>query len=203
MEIPSYRAKHDVVAPKVARNSGPSLSRPGSPAVHDSILPSQIDALAQRIHLAPSTLSNFLTQGGRLSFTADAGGAATALTNGASVAGLPMSPDGAPDFAKIEAAGGKVTGAIPPAGDSEITYIMDGHTTTYYAAEVDLGDGSKPKYVKGLVANSDGSSSPADNYKYLQAVLGIFANLPNSMVDARARAHENITGIGPRIDTTL
>lgn len=106
-----------------------------------------------------------------------------------------MTTYGAPDFAAIVAAGGKVTGAIPPDGGACVVYVGDHGNTTYYAAEVDLGDGSPPFFVKGGdmsgSASSDSPSASGDikaRTDQLKAFLDYISGLPNSLAAALAQS---------------
>ena len=122
-------------------------------------------------------------------------------SNSAAALGLPMTTYGAPDFAAIVAAGGKVTGAIPPDGGACVVYCGDRGTTTYYAAEVDRGDGSPPFFVKGGDMSGSASSDSLiasvgikDRTDQLKAFLDYISALPNSLAAARRQS------IGGRLD---
>lgn len=145
-------------------------------------------ALAAIFGVSVEHLNGFATQGGRLSLWWSSTGGAGASASVASL-GLPTSNNGAPDFSEIVANGGTVTGALPPAGYTSGTYVVNGTTTTVYAAQVDRGDGSAPVFVKGADIRSDSGSKQEERAATLQAVVQYLQQLPNNLQQARLQCY--------------
>lgn len=118
-----------------------------------------------------------------------AGTAAGTLPNPA-LAGVTFDEDGVPDFSAITKAGGTVTAAIPPGGNSVVTYSVDGRLTVQYAVEIDRGDGSPPFLLKGVSVNGKPVINGADragNADALACAAKMFADMPSSLAEVRAR----------------
>lgn len=159
-----------------------STKRTASPStVTASVIdntPSDIDQLAAALGVSTGKLSSLVTSGGSMNVTA--GGAAR-------LAGLPLAPDGTPDFDAIRAAGGTVKGAIPPDGLAKMTWVAGDRQTTYVAAEVTM-PGGQPTYVKSLNMQMPGGDSAAkDNQEQVRTALHYFQKLPDTYQDALQR----------------
>jgi hypothetical protein len=173
-----------------------AMSKGDAPSLSDVV------GLASSLGMSASRLGAFLNHGGRLSLSASASGEIAAQDATAeSLRGLPLGPSGAPDFERIIADGGTVTGALP-GGYASITGVDQFRQTTYYAAEVTTGDGSPARYVKGMVIDSDGKDSSAGSYVYLTNALRFLQDLPNNIEEARRRAFQDPdSGLRSSIDT--
>lgn len=101
--------------------------------------------------------------------------------------GVTFDKDGIPDFSAIIAAGGKVTGALAPDGQSVFSVGCDGRLTVQYAVEIDRGDGSAPVLLKGVNVTVDGSVDRAGRADALACAAKMFAAMPNSLEEVRAR----------------
>lgn len=117
------------------------------------------------------------------------------------LAGVPLDEFGTPDFEAITAAGGKVTGTMPPAGYAKMT-VLDGHRTITYSAEVEFPNGTKV-YVKGMAHGSDASGPAADTLASLTHAKAMLDDLPNSLEEALRRIDEYPSGLGHWIDMSL
>jgi hypothetical protein len=139
---------------------------------------SELDRLAARGGVPASPVRGFVENGGRISFV-----------RGAPLAGLPLTPDGAPDFEHIIAAGGKIEGALPDGCSSMTTVGIPGANSrqTVYAAQVTLVDGST-RYVKGgTMAQDKDDASETDTLRALRDLLDYIDSLPNDIAEARSR----------------
>ncbi|WP_328291217.1 hypothetical protein OG218_00350 [Kineococcus sp. NBC_00420] len=103
------------------------------------------------------------------------------------LAGVTFDQDGIPDFSAIVKAGGKVTGALPPDGQSVWTINFNGRRIVQYAVEIDRGDGSKPVLLKGVNVNCDSSVDRAGRQDALVDAAKMFAAMPNSLEEVRTR----------------
>ena len=137
---------------------------------------------------ARSAFTSFLRgQTSTAALWAVSGSAAAGTLPSPALAGVTFDQDGVPDFSAITKAGGKVTGALPPDGQSVWTINFNGRRIVQYAVEIDRGDGSKPVLLKGVNVNCDSSVSRAGRQDALADAAKIFADLPNSLEEVRAR----------------
>ncbi|PPK97317.1 hypothetical protein CLV92_104137 [Kineococcus xinjiangensis] len=157
-----------------------------------------VDGLVDALDTTPEVVLGFLAGTGRLSLTAAADGTVRAVEETPAELGFPLGPHGSPDAAGITAAGGRVTGAIPPDGVWEHTSqsLMQ---VTYYAAAIDLADGRGERFVRGAVVDGralPGGTRPAarDRIAALDAALATLRRLPRSSAEARTRAAESFFG---------
>ena len=151
----------------------------------------------------------YLAGAARLSLLAGPDGRVRAVEDSAAGMGVPVGPHGSPDAAGITAAGGRVTGAIPPDGAPEHTSVTS-LQVTYHAAEVDLGDGRGPRFLRGAVLDGrpllpGAPADPAAAAEVLEAALRTVRRLPRSTAECRARAREEFFGAhaGARFDADL
>jgi hypothetical protein len=140
-----------------------------------------VNALAGGFGTSLAAIRSFLSGGGSLSVSSTPQG----------LEGLPIGPDGAPDFDRIVAEGGTVKGAIPPEGYPKFTMVSQLGNTTWYAAEITLGDGSPPRFVKGGDNRSESSNGSAANLQMALQTLKYFNKLPNSLAEFLQRSNEN------------
>jgi hypothetical protein len=161
-----------------------------------------VASLAADMNVSTSALQRHLAQGGLLSFTAGSSGAVSLSSSSGALAGLPLDEWGTPDFDAIKAAGGTVTGTMPPNGGSKIIELCDGKRTVLYSAQIEL-PGGRTQYVKGMAHQSDGSGTVSSNLKNLSDALGLLKGLPNSMAEARNRIGEYNNGLRSTIDFAM
>jgi hypothetical protein len=117
-----------------------------------------ISHLGAELNLSAGALRTNLSDGGLLSFTADARGVVSPSGASGALRGLPLDDWGTPDFDAIKAAGGTVTGTIPPNGGSKLI-VLDGHRTVYYAAQIEFPDG-RTQFVRGWRTRPTGPPEP-------------------------------------------
>ena len=103
------------------------------------------------------------------------------------LAGVTFDEEGVPDFSAIVKAGGKVTAAIPPGGNSVVIWSVDGRRTVQYAVEIDRGDCSPPFLLKGVSVNGKPVIDRAGDADALACVAKMFADMPDSLAEVRAR----------------
>jgi hypothetical protein len=108
---------------------------------------------------------------------------------------------GTPDFEAIKAAGGTVTGTMPPNGGSKMI-VLDGNRTVLYSAQIEFPDGRR-QYVRGMAHQSDGSGTASSTFKSLSDALGFMKGLPGSMAEARSRIGEYNNGLRSTIDFAM
>ncbi|MDP9433977.1 MAG: hypothetical protein M3P93_01740 [Actinomycetota bacterium] len=106
--------------------------------------------------------------------------------------GLALAEDGTPDFDRIVAGGGKVTGALPPLGAATQLFNVDGRITVLYAAEVDRGDGSPPVFIKGADLRADGSATRGGRRDQVVAATRFLQQPPNNLSEARALCRDGL-----------
>lgn len=165
--------------PGAAARAGVSADKPVAPG------------LAAALGADANPLAAFEQNGGRLSLWRVTGAGFGASGGPASI-GLPMADDGAPDFDAITAAGGKVTGAIPPIGAAKMTYVDgSGKVTTVYAAQIDRGGGTPPMFIKGADLRSSGDSA-SGRQDQLSATVRFLQQLPDNLQQARAASPDGL-----------
>jgi hypothetical protein len=165
---------------------------PGEPGrAAASASSAEITKLASGWGVSASAMQSFLKNGGELSVS----------SNPSALSKLPIGKDGAPDFDAITASGGTVKGAIPPLGLPKVTIVDDRGQTTFYAAEIDKGDGSAPTYVKGANVRAGSSNKQSDNFEMAATALQYFTKLPNSMAEALRMSGENFFDANGKIST--
>lgn len=164
--------------------------------------PQDIASLAAELNISTSALNTHLSQGSLLSFTAGPSGAVSLASSSGALKGLPLDEWGTPDFDAIKAAGGTVTGTMPPNGGSKIIELCDGKRTVLYSAQIELADG-RSQYVKGMAHQSDDGSTVSSNFKSLSDAVGLLKGLPNSITEARSRIGEYNNGLRSTIDFAM
>jgi hypothetical protein len=170
-------------------------SQTGVPSARD------VASLANALNISTAALNTHLTKGGLLSFTAGPSGAVSPAGSSSALAGLPLDEWGTPDFDAIKAAGGTVTGTMPPNGGSKMI-VLDGNRTVLYSAQIEFPDG-RSQYVRGMAHQSDGSGTASTTFKSLSDALGFLRGLPGSMAEARNRIGEYNNGLRSTIDFAM
>lgn len=168
-------------------------------AVLDVVLPA-IDGA--ELNISTATLNTHLSKGGLLSFTASPSGTVSPASSSDALRGLPLDEWGTPDFDAIKAAGGTVTGTMPPNGGSKIIELCDGNRTVLYSAQIEFPDG-RSQYVRGMAHQSDGTGTAFSTFKSLSDALGFVRGLPGSMEEARQRIGEYNNGLRSTIDFAM
>ena len=184
------------VADRIA-SAGPHSTRRTSPPSA-----SDIGLLAVDLNISTASLRGHLTSGGLLSFTVDARGIMSPSGDASDLRGLPLDEWGTPDFDAIKAAGGTVTGTMPPNGGCKMIELCDGHRTVYYSAQIEFPDG-RTRYVRGMAHESDGSATASATFKSLPDALGFVRGLPGSMEEARQRIGEYNNGLRSTVDFAM
>lgn len=102
--------------------------------------------------------------------------------------GITFTAAGVPDFSAIVKAGGKVTGCLPPDGQSSVIWSISGvSTTVQYAVEIDKGDGSAPIYLKGVNVSTDAAATKAQRKDALVCAAKLMAQMPSTLDEVRTR----------------
>lgn len=186
-----------LAGPRHAASPEMRAARPASPSPSAQ----DIGALAAELNISTSALNSHLTRGGLLGFTAGPSGTVSLANASNTLAGLPLDEWGTPDFDAIKAAGGTVTGTMPPNGGSKII-VLDGNRTVLYSAQIEFPDG-RSQYVKGMAHEVAQGGSVSRNFKSLSDALGLLKGLPKSMAEARNRIGEYNNGLRSTIDFAM
>lgn len=176
------------------------LSQPGAPSTQRASTstasknPAQLAAQAASIAGVSTTgaldaFASFLTgKTSTAAFWSVTGSAAAAGSlPSPALPGVTFDQDGVPDFSAITKAGGKVTGALPPDGQSVFIQGFDDRLVVQYAVEIDRGDGSKPVLLKGVSVNGQPGIDRAGRADALACAAKMFAAMPDSLAEIRAR----------------
>lgn len=197
----SFAVASNGLAAGRAGNSSPIAATRSSDTGQTTPSAGDVRRLAGELNISAATLNTHLSKGGLLSFTASPSGTVSPASSSGALRGLPLDEWGTPDFDAIKAAGGTVTGTMPPNGGSKMI-ILDGNRTVLYSAQIEFPDG-RSQYVRGMAHQSDGSGTASSTFKSLSDALGFVRGLPGSMEEARQRIGEYNNGLRSTIDFAM